>query len=110
MNTKKYIEDLEKFGFKEYKVSLPDRHDRNWGYSHRDERGKKFFIELQMWEFSRYSTQGNKVEDRFSAECHYEKGLKSFRVILSVNDMSPKEIIDWFDDIHAKLGCDYYEN
>jgi hypothetical protein len=106
------IEELENFGFKEYPraESNKERWDRNWQYCLRDKKGKKLFVEVRLWCFSRYSRPDNIVYDTFDAECQFDMhGAKTFNVTINVNDMTPQQIVEWFENMHTKMNCVYYE-
>ena len=104
------IASLEQFGFKEWPTCPPDRHDRHWQYCRKDEHGKRFFVQVRLWRFSKYSTDVRLVGDSFDAWCQYDlHGKRTFDVIVSVSDMTPAEVVAWFNDVWEKLGCTYYE-
>jgi hypothetical protein len=104
------IQALLDFGFKEFPKNPHDTFDRNWQYCLRDEKGKKIFIQVRLWAFSKYSSSERTVDDSFDAKCQFDmRGPKTFNVTTNVNDMTPRQVVDWFDGIHTKMGCVYYE-
>ena len=106
----KMIDNLLSYGFKEYPINSYDTHDRNFQYCLKTDRGKKLFVQVRLWQFSKYSKPDNIVEDSFDAYCQYDmRRDKTFNVSLTTYDMSPDEIVKWFDNVFEKLGCSYYE-
>lgn len=104
------VEEITKFGFKEGRILPHDQFDRCWHFMLRDEIGKKFQVTIKFWKFSKYSTPQNEVIDSFSAECQFDmNGPRTFDVDISVKDMTPQEIVDWFNNMFEKMGCTYYE-
>lgn len=104
------IESLLSYGFKEYNRNAGEKHDRNWQFCLRTKEGKKLFVDVRLWEFSRYSTPENKVQDSFDAKCQFDmNGPKTFNVDISVNDMTPAQVVEWFNDMFNKMSCTYYE-
>jgi hypothetical protein len=104
------IEQIENFGFQKGRVLSHDNFDQCWYYMLRDEVGKKFQVVIKFWKFSKYSTAERKVDDSFSAECQFDmRGPKTFNVDLNVNNMSPQEIVNWFDNMFQKMNCTYYQ-
>ena len=104
------IDEIEKFGFKEFKILKHEKYDRVWAKWIKDDVGKKFNVVIKFWQFSKYSTDERPVEDSFSASCQFDiRGKKTFDVDLHVRDMNPQEIVDWFDNMFHKMECAYYE-
>jgi len=104
------IESLVAYGFKEWPVNQHDKHDRNWQFCKRDERGKKLFVTIQLWAFSKYSNADRKVEDSFAADSSFDmNGPKTFNVNTNVNYMTPAQVVEWFERMHTIMGCTYYE-
>lgn len=105
------VESLLDYGFKEYPTNEHDKHDKNWQYCVRTPKGKKLFVQIKFWQFSRYSNgERGLVQDAFSADCQFDmRGSKTFNVDISVNDMTPKQVVEWFDDMFNKMNCTYYE-
>lgn len=105
------IEDLISYGFREWPINPQvDKHERHWQYCYRDNIGKKFFVNVRLWQFSKYSTADRPVEDSFDAYCQFDmNGPKTFNVDLSVRDMTPTQVVEWFNDLFNKMGCSYYE-
>ena len=105
------IEQLVTYGFKEYTVNRHSTYDRNWQYCVRTPLGKKLHVDVRLWQFSKYSTpERGIVHDSFDAESQFDmNGPKTFNVQLSVNDMTPAQVVEWFERMHTKLGCVYYE-
>lgn len=98
------IDSMLEYGF-DY-----DKHDRHWQYCVKDEIGKKFFVQIRLWNFSKYSNEEREVFDSFDAYVQFDlNGPKTFNVDLSVNDMSPDQVIDWFHDVFLAMNCSYYE-
>ena len=105
------IESLIDFGFKEYSVSAHSSHNRNWQYCLRTPVGKKLYVQVRLWCFSQYSSpERGEVQDSFDADCQFDmNGPKTFNVNCSVNDMTPAQVVEWFNNLHDKMGCTYYE-
>jgi hypothetical protein len=104
------IESLEAYGFREWPVAEHDKHNRHWSFCKRDKKGKKLHVQIHFWDFSKYSTAENKVLDSFSGHAQFDmNGPKTFNVDISVNDMTPDQVVDWFDRMHELMGCSYYE-
>jgi hypothetical protein len=112
------IESLLAYGFKEFDVNKHDKHERNWQFCKRDEKGKKFYVLVRLWEHSKWSNPSGLgsdafpliFEDAFDATCQFDmNGPKTFDVTINVIDMLPGQVIDWFDQIHNKMCCSYYE-
>lgn len=106
------IEELISYGFKEWPINRGlDKHDRHWQYCVRDKIGKKYFVQVRLWEFSKYSKPDNPVQDGFDAYCQFDMhGPKTFNVDLSVTNMTPAQVVEWFGNVFDKLGCTYYES
>lgn len=106
------IDELISYGFKEWPINPQlDKHDRQWQYCVRDEFGKKFFVQVRLWQFSRYATPSNpSIPDGFDAYCQFDmNGPKTFNVDLSVSNMTPAQVVEWFGNVFDKLGCTHYE-
>ncbi len=105
------IESIIDYGFKEFDIHKDiDKHDRQWQYCLRDNIGKKFYVNIRLWAFSRYSTSERIVFDSFDAYCQFDlNGPKTFNVDLSVNNMSPDQVVDWFHNMFLVMNCSYYE-
>lgn len=104
------IEQLISYGFKEYTKAPHDTFDRNWQYCLRTDLGKKLYVQVRLWEFSKYSTSERLVHNSFDAESQFDmNGPKTFNVNCSVNDMTPAQVVQWFERMHDRLGCTYYE-
>lgn len=105
------IEDLISYGFKEWPINPEfDKHDRHLQYCYRDENGKKFYVNVRFWQFSKHSNLDRVVEDGFDAYCQFDmNGPRTFNVDLSVRDMTPGQVVEWFNQLFDKLGCSYYE-
>ena len=105
------IDEIEKFGFKEFKVLPHDKHDRVWAKMICDDIGKKFNVVIRFWQFSKFSNdERGKIEDSFDATCQFDmRGKRTFDVDVSVRDMTPQQIVDWFDNMFQKMECTYYE-
>ncbi len=104
------INDLLSYGFKELPINQYDKHDRQWQFCYRNKIGKKFFVLVRLWQFSRYSTKERPYQDGFDASCQFDmNGSRAFNVELSVNDMTPNQVVEWFDTMFDKLNCTYYE-
>jgi hypothetical protein len=107
------IDSLVSYGFHEYPINPKfDKHDRHWSFCKRDSLGKKLYVEIRMWEFSKYSTPDNpNVENGWDAKCQFDmNGPKTFDVTISVRNMTPAQVMDWFENMHHKMGCTYYES
>jgi hypothetical protein len=106
-------ESLVQFGFREWPTCPSDRHDRQWQYCVADQRGKKFYVQVYLWQFSKYSTPDHPVADSWSANVQFNTFADDkrdvFDVDLHVRDKSPEDIVAWFDDLFVKLECEYYE-
>lgn len=105
------IEALVAYGFREWPVAQHDKHDRHWQFCKRDEKGKKLFVTIRLWEFSKYSSpERGQVQNSFDADCQLDmNGPKTFNVNISVNDMTPHQVVEWFENMFDRMGCTYYE-
>lgn len=104
------IESLVAYGFKEYSKNTHEHFDRAWQYCVRDKKGKKFFVNVRLWEFSKYSRPDNIVHDSFDSACQFDlRGPKTFDVTCSVNNMTPSQVIDWYENLFNRMNCYYYE-
>lgn len=104
------IESLVAYGFKEYTKHSMDHFDRVWQYCVKDKKGKKYFVNVRLWCFSKYSQPDNVVHDSFDSSCQFDlRGPKTFDVSCSVNNMTPSQVIDWYENIFNRLNCHYYE-
>lgn len=110
MDSVKKIKSLVSFGFKEYKTNNFDKHDRVFSYCLSDKIGKKFYISVRFWEMSKYSDANRTIDDAFDAICQFDvNGKRTFDVTTKVTDMSPQQIVDWFNNVFISLKCEYYE-
>lgn len=105
--------DLKDFGFRTYPVSPIHRHNANWQIDKWDVNGIQFYVNVRWWDNSearaRLASQGT-VEDGFDAWCQFNAVRDTFDVTkLSVVEMTPFEIVSWFETIWKALRCDYYE-
>lgn len=100
------IEALESFGFKKYKPCVTiDKFDIGFSYFVEDEKGRKFNINVRFWDNTKYG-----MPNCFDTSVQFNKNGKTFNVqILRVCEMTPQEIVLWFDDMFDKMGCDYYD-
>lgn len=105
------IESLLDYGFKEWPKSQHDKHDRHWQFCKLDEKGKKIYVIVRLWEFSKYSTPDREVADSFDAEVQFDmNGPKTFNVNMNdVDDMTPSQVVDWFERMHNLMGCTHCE-
>ena len=105
------IESLVAYGFKEWPVNPQhDKHDRHWQFCKRDEKGKKLYVQVRLWAFSKYSNAERTVEDSFDADVQFDmNGPKTFNVNMSVNNMTPAQVVEWFEKMHDTMGCTHYE-
>ena len=104
------IESLISYGFKEYKPNQHDKFDRVFQYCKRDKIGKKFFVNVRFWMFSKYSRSDQVANDSFDASCQFDmRKEKTFDVTISVNDMTPSQVVDWFAEMFVLKNCAYYE-
>ena len=105
------VESLESYGFREYQLPGDAKHDRNWQYCLRDRLGKRLYVQVRLWKFSKYSTSDRNVEDSFDAYAQFDmNGPRTFNVDLSVRDMTPQQVVQWFDNLFTKMGCHHYES
>jgi hypothetical protein len=106
-------EDLIAFGFKEYRPNREwDKCDRCFQYRRTDERGIRFFVQVEFWEHSKYSNAERECPDGWSADAQFNarSDLPTFNVdLLSVAHMRPQEIVDWFESVWLRLSCAYYD-
>lgn len=104
------IDELVSYGFREWPIGQHDKHDRHWQYCVRDRLGKKLYVQVRFWQFSKYSRPDYEAKDSFDAYCQFDmNGPKTFNVDISVNDMTPQQVIDWFENMHVRMNCTYYE-
>jgi len=105
------VDALVAYGFREWPIGQHDKHDRHWQYCLRTELGKKLYVQVRLWAFSRYSSpERGRVHDSFDAEAQFDmNGPKTFNISCSVNDMTPAQVVDWFEGVHTRMGCTYYE-
>lgn len=55
------------------------------------------------------STPGE-IPDGWDAWCQFGmRKEKTFNVELMFRNMTPAEVVEWFDNMFEKLGCDHYE-
>lgn len=99
---------LEQFGFRERKPSAIDNCDRLWGYTVKDQIGRRFPITVRLWDFRKYNA------DRlgWDAVAHMKvriNGRENFIELLltSVEGMSPEEIVDYYTSAWQDLMADY---
>lgn len=104
------IQELIDYGFKEYPKNSHDNFDRVWQYCLKDKIGKKFFVNVRLWEFGKYTKPDHIVHDSFDATCQFDNGNRCFDVFIIVSDMKPYQIIDWFDQMFYSMKCVYYEH
>jgi hypothetical protein len=105
------IDELVSFGFKEWSVNKDmDRHDRHWQYCRKDCVGKKFFVQVRLWAFSKYSKPNMEVKDTMDsfAQLKTKDGHVFHLELLCVDNMTPQQLVDWYNDVHTKLNCSYY--
>lgn len=109
--TQAFIDALLAFGFKEFPIHQQlDRHDRHWQFCKRDEVGKRFFVQVRLWRFSKYSNAERVVDDSWDAQCQFDMcGERTFDVTTHFQIPSPQEIVDWFNNVWERMGCTYYE-
>jgi len=104
------VESLLAYGFREWPVGQHDKHDRHWQFCKRDEKGKKLYVQVRLWAFSKYSNTERTVEDSFDADVQFDmNGPKTFNVNMSVNNMTPAQVVEWFEKMHDTMGCTHYE-
>ena len=105
--------DLLAAGWREWDVNpYFDRHDRQWGYTSRDENGKRFQVIVRLWQFSRHSRPDRPVEDGWDAKVQFNgHGLApTFEVqLISCRSMTPGQVLAWFTDLWMVSGAAYYE-
>lgn len=104
------IESLVAYGFKEYTKNSMDQFDRVWQFCVKDKKGKKFFVNVRLWCFSKYSRPDHVVHDSFDSSCQFDlRGPKTFDVTCSVNNMTPAQVVDWYENMFNRMNCYYYE-
>ena len=105
--------DLLAAGWREWPVNPHlDRHDRQWGYTSRDERGKRFHVTVRLWQHSRRSRPDRPVDDGWDAKAQFDShgDNPTFEVLLlSCRDMTPAQVLAWFTDLWMVSGAAYYE-
>lgn len=94
---KKFID----FGFKETEVRTWDNCERVAYYWIRD-NGRKLQIRLRYFKYAEH--EGMEADTQLN-----QKG-KTFNVhLLSAHKYSPRELVEWFDNLFNVMECDYYE-
>lgn len=102
-------EEILASGFKPDGVykHLNHQHDKCWGYSEKNDIGRKFFVQIRFWKMSKYSTEERVIPDAYDFVGHFRDfDGQEFTVSMS-KDMCPKKIIEWCRTLHKKLECDY---
>ena len=104
-------EELIQFGFRKGEVWKGSKHDEEYWFTPRDNRGKKFLICVRFWEFSKYSDHiRGQVEDMWDFEAHFNGcDGENFRVTKSIINESPAEVVEWLHTMWGLLGATYYE-
>ena len=106
-------QELIDYGFRPYQPNLQfrDRFDEGWQFCQRDGLGKKFFVNIQFWDFAKYSNSIHTVDSGWDAWVQFDMyGHRTYNVHLnSVRDMTPAEVVDWFENIWIKMRAVYYE-
>lgn len=102
------VESLLEFGFKEFPVHRQiANHDRNWQFCQRDNRGKRFYVQVRFWKFSKYP------EGRDAWDAYVQFNMRkepTFNVTMFVlEETTPAEVVDFFQTMWEKLECEYYE-
>lgn len=104
------VEDFLKAGYK--KFANPGINSAEYGLQKciSDEKGKKYFIDVWVYDFSMYKQVPEHQWNRFSSEANFESKDLSFKTTLIQNEKTTvKNIEEFFESIWVKLGCGYYK-
>ena len=120
--TKINIIELEKNGYRKFNDQFKrskdlsesqDPYKGTWQKCIRDEKGKKYFINIQMWDFA-----NSWVSDRnLAREASYQADVQftlqdetNFNLeLLSIQNKTLIEVEQWFEKAWRIHECEYYE-
>lgn len=118
MITEKQLKELgyNKFmdQFKSHKDLSNDPYKGTYQKSVRDEKGIKYFVNIEVWDFANSSlaTSSNFKNKPVSFQAHSQVEDKTSMTInleIMVGEKSVKEVEDWFEKAWTILDCKYYE-
>lgn len=94
----------------DWKEITPAAHtkcDGAWQRCIRDDRVKRYFVQLEMWDHRRYGV--GRVG--WQADAQFNRGALTFNlVLLNCADKTPDEVLALFEDAFTSLGCDNYDD
>jgi hypothetical protein len=89
-----------------------DPYKGTWQKCFRDHLGKKYFINIEMWDFqdSDFAYKNLAKEPSYQAHAQFESKDGTFNVeLLSVQNKTLKEVEAWFEKQWSQNECFYYE-
>mgnify|MGYP007088034478 CR=1 FL=1 len=114
------IQTLEDAGYRkfmdQFKVSkemINDAYKGTWQKCFRDDTGKKYFVNIEIWNLrdsdigDRYPREGISATAYF--QCDTNDGLTFETRLLSVQEKSVIFLEKWFEEQWVKNNCQYYE-
>jgi hypothetical protein len=106
------IQDLVKSGYQKFDDSLKKESKPYYRGTYqlcvRDEIGKKYFINIEHWNFPSAGID----QDSFHAHCQFNShstNSPTFDASLFVSNLEIKQVEAWYENLWLKLEVEYYE-
>lgn len=94
-------------GYREYKPISIDHCDKRYQKRFDDEVGKKYYIDIEMYDFSKYGKTNNPIQYQPEINLNQENGIGSIRITFWNDDID--EIEKWCENYWQSGDWDYYE-
>jgi len=106
------VDDFIKAGYKRFKSGDWNSSDFGLQKLYSDEKGKKYFITLWVYDFSKYKNFTDENKIRFSPDVQFSmnNGERRITINLCINDDDTVEYIEkFYEDLWNSFNCDYYQ-
>lgn len=102
--------DILNAGYKEYKPTPFHSEGVTRCFQKRfdDEKGKKYFIDINKWEFPPHPHTGEQIPESYEFETQFNKNDKPMNITL-FNRWEIEEVEQFFEEMWIKMNLDYYE-
>lgn len=97
-------------GYRKYPPhTVLDRFDALFQKTIRDEKGKRYSVNIRMWDHTKYNADyvGWDVELRFNDGCDWYP--HNTIITADCNDVTTAEVQEWAEQVWLRLGPSYYE-
>lgn len=93
------------------RISPSDAYKGTWQKCFRDEKGKRYFINISLWDFTGISGTLSSSGPSFCSDAQFnDKKGECFNLeLLSNKEQTLQSIETFFEKAWIRMGCEYYE-